>query len=75
MPCSHAVLVKLALDGAVWHQGPGQRIKAQEDEIQEDNREGWEVAGGVPFACSVWLRRANVFPENIRYEQTEPKTH
>ena len=27
---------------------------------------------GVPFAYSVWLRRTNVFLEDIRYKQTEP---
>ena len=26
----------------------------------------------VPYAYSVWLRRANVFLEDIRYKQTEP---
>ena len=44
MLCSQAGLVKLghvALDGtAGYHQGEGQRIEAQGDELQEDEREG-----------------------------------
>ena len=34
---------------------------------------GKKNSGLVPCAYSVWLRRANVFLEDIRYKQTEPR--
>ena len=46
MLCSQAVLVKLGPCGAGRHQGESQRIEAQGDELQEDERAGSAAGGG-----------------------------
>ena len=44
--CRQAGLVKLSSRGVGRHQGEGQRIQAQGDELRSDEREGSAVGGG-----------------------------
>ena len=44
--CRRAGLVKLSSRGVGRHQGEGQRIQAQGDELRSDEREGSAVGGG-----------------------------